>query len=160
MMTKPYTVYGAPGSGSVPVEATLTLIGAPYDLVGHDVMRPVACNPAANAVNPLHQVPVLTLPTGEIMTESAAILIYLADSYPHARLAPAVGDPRRPGLPAVDDLCLDRNLWPCLRSAHDPMRLVAIAPGPHHPDWIAIRRADCWRHVDSQITTGPASAGR
>ena len=66
-----------------------TLIGAPYDLVGDDVMRPVGCNPAAIAVNPLHQVPVLTLPTGEVMTESAAILIYLADSYPHARLAPA-----------------------------------------------------------------------
>jgi GST-like protein len=25
-----YIVYGSPGSGSVPVEAALTLIGAPY----------------------------------------------------------------------------------------------------------------------------------
>ena len=29
------------------------------------------------------------------MTESAAILIHLADAHPEARLAPAVGDPRR-----------------------------------------------------------------
>src|SRR5262245_34249476 len=33
-MDKPYIVYGSPGSGSVPVEAALALIGAPYDVVG------------------------------------------------------------------------------------------------------------------------------
>ena len=30
------------------------------------------------------------------MTESAAILIHLADSHPAARLSPALDDPRRP----------------------------------------------------------------
>ena len=28
-----YTIYGAAGSGSVPVEAALTLIGAPFEVV-------------------------------------------------------------------------------------------------------------------------------
>jgi len=28
-----YTVYGAAGSGSVPVEAALTLIGTPFEVV-------------------------------------------------------------------------------------------------------------------------------
>src|SRR6185312_1922801 len=88
-MIKPYTVYGAPGSGSVPIEAALTLIGVPYEVVGDHIVRPVAFNPAANALNPLNQVPVLVLPTGEVMTESAAMLIYLADQHPHAQLAPA-----------------------------------------------------------------------
>ena len=43
-------------------------------------------------VNPLRQVPALVLPSGEIVTESAAILIYLADLHPQARLAP-LNDP-------------------------------------------------------------------
>jgi hypothetical protein len=29
-MTKPHVVHGSPGSGSVPIEAALTLIGIPY----------------------------------------------------------------------------------------------------------------------------------
>jgi len=33
-MTKPYIVHGSPGSGSVPIEAALTLIGIPYDAIG------------------------------------------------------------------------------------------------------------------------------
>jgi GST-like protein len=44
----------------------------------------------------MQQVPVLALPNGELITESAAILIHLADSHPAARMSPALDDPRRP----------------------------------------------------------------
>ncbi len=47
------------------------------------------------AVNPMRQVPALVTPGGEVITESAAILIWLADSHPQARLAPGLDDPRR-----------------------------------------------------------------
>jgi glutathione S-transferase len=47
-------------------------------------------------INPLGQVPVLVLPEGSIMTESAAILLHLADLAPHARLAPPSGSADRP----------------------------------------------------------------
>ena len=153
-MTSPYIVYGAPGSGSVPVEAALTLIGTPYDVVGDDVMRPVARNPAANAVNPLHQVPVLGLPSGEVMTESAAILIYLADRYPHARLAPALSDPARPAFlrwMTYVSTAIYSLAW--IRA--DPMRLVAdAAQAPVIQERIADRRADCWRYMDGQVNPG------
>src|SRR5215472_5950627 len=95
-MDESYTVYGSPGSGSVPVEAALTLIGAPYEVIGETIVRDVARNPAVLKVNPLGQVPALVLPSGEVMTESAAILIYLADRYPEARLAPSPSDEQRP----------------------------------------------------------------
>ena len=40
-----FTVFGAVGSGSIPVEATLTLLGIPYELIefagGHVVNRSV-----------------------------------------------------------------------------------------------------------------------
>src|SRR5215475_8857935 len=65
-----YIVYGSPGSGSVPVEAALALIGAPYKMIGESVLRDVAHNPAVLKVNPLGQVPALVLPGGEVMTES------------------------------------------------------------------------------------------
>jgi GST-like protein len=60
----PYVVYGRKGTGSVPVEATLLLLGEPYEAVerGPGEDRP--------ADNPLQQVPVLGLPDGQLMTES------------------------------------------------------------------------------------------
>lgn len=95
-MNGPLTLYSAAGSGGVAVEAALTLIGRPFEVVeaatweqDPEVLARV------KAVNPLRQVPALVLPDGEILTESAAILIWLAERHPEARLGPPPGDPRR-----------------------------------------------------------------
>lgn len=90
-----YTVYGAAGSGSVPVEATLTLIGAPYTVIEAATFEGDAEREKVAPVNPMRQVPVLITPDGETITESAAILIWLAEQNPEAALAPEPGDPRR-----------------------------------------------------------------
>ena len=87
-MDKPITIYGEKGFGSVPVEAALTLIGVPYQVVSPSKPFDVSDDAAIAAVNPQRQVPALVFPGGEVMTESAAILIWLADRYPEARLAP------------------------------------------------------------------------
>jgi glutathione S-transferase len=44
---------------------------------------------AFRAINPLGLVPTLRTDDGEVLTENAAILQYIADSFPSARLAPA-----------------------------------------------------------------------
>lgn len=90
-----YTLYGRPGSGSGACEAMLALAGAPHEIV--DLLkRPDGSLPDdIFRVNPLGQVPVLTLPDGTTMTESAAICLYLADMFPEVGLAPASGDPDR-----------------------------------------------------------------
>jgi GST-like protein len=90
-MAGEFVVYGERGWGNVAVEAALTLIGAPYRVVGTGATGPE--RPPATITA---QVPVLELPSGEIMTESAAILIWLADAHPAARLAPAIDSPLRP----------------------------------------------------------------
>jgi GST-like protein len=150
-MDGPYVVYGSPGSGSVPVEAALTLIGARYEVIGETVLRDVARNPAVFRVNPLGQVPALVLPGGGVMTESAAILIWLADRYPNAGLAPLATDERRPGFlrwMAYVSSAIYGLAW--VRG--DPMRLVSDERQVEVVlDRIARRRANCWRWMDEQI---------
>ena len=68
-------IFGAVGSGSVPVEATLTLLGVPYEVIEAVTWEDEAARKLVGKVNPLRQVPALVLPTGEVVTESAAILI-------------------------------------------------------------------------------------
>ena len=89
-MSEAYVVYGERGTGSVAVEAALTLLGADYRVENVPEAKLGAIP------NPMAQVPALLLPGGELMTESAAILIWLADAHPAARLAPAAQSPLRP----------------------------------------------------------------
>jgi GST-like protein len=95
-MAQGYVVYGAAGSGSVPVEAALTLLGESYELSEDAAFSAADRDRRAAAVNPLRQVPALVLPSGELMTESTAILIYLADSHPDSGLGPGLDSPMRP----------------------------------------------------------------
>ncbi|MCW1918267.1 glutathione S-transferase family protein [Rhodobacter sp. KR11] len=73
-------LYENPGWGSAIVELQLALYDLPHDLVraGNIHQDPVA-RAALGRVNPLIQVPTLVLPDGEVMTESAAITLVLAD---------------------------------------------------------------------------------
>jgi glutathione S-transferase len=90
-----FTLYCRPNSGSLVVEAILELAGAQYRLVnsGQDAEG----NPSAHLLklNPLGQVPTMILPDDSVMTESAAMILYLADLFPAAKLAPAISSPRR-----------------------------------------------------------------
>jgi glutathione S-transferase len=80
-------LYWRPGTASMAPHAALAEIGVDYELVeiGRDTAQ---TDPAYLALNPAGVVP--TLVDGDlVMTESAAILLYLADRFPTARLAPA-----------------------------------------------------------------------
>lgn len=83
-----YRIYARPQTGSMVVEAALEEIGAPYEII--TVKRDAAKRPTPEYldINPLGQVPTLQLPDGSIMTESAAIAIYLCDKHAKAELAP------------------------------------------------------------------------
>lgn len=82
-----YTLYARPSSGSFVVEAAFDLIGEPCKSI--DVPKSDQPDPAFLKISPLNQVPVLTLPDGNSMTESAAICLLLAERFPNAGLAPA-----------------------------------------------------------------------
>ena len=152
-MENSLTVYGALGSGSVPVEAALTLIGQPFEVVEaatweHDpeVLARV------RRVNPLVQIPALVLPSGEILTESGAILTWLADAHPEARLGPAVGDPRR-GQFLRWMTFIPASIYSMFWVRDVPARLAGPDPaqGERIKTATAERIADCWRMMDQQI---------
>ncbi|ANT49180.1 glutathione S-transferase family protein [Mesorhizobium amorphae] len=88
-----YKLYTRPGSGGFVAEAALALAGAPFDRI--DVPKQDPPDPVFLDISPLNQVPVLTLPDGSSITESAAICILLAERHPEAGLAPAAGSPAR-----------------------------------------------------------------
>src|SRR5438067_2116953 len=83
------TLYGTKGSGSAAVEAALRLAGQPFDLVDAASWLPTPGLEKLKRVNLLVQVPTLVLEDGTVMTESAAILIWLGLRYPHSGLLPA-----------------------------------------------------------------------
>jgi glutathione S-transferase len=82
----PVRLFWRPGSAAMAPHAALAEIGIDYELVR--IERDEAQTDAAYlALNPLGVVP--TLVDGDlVLTESAAILLYLADRYPETRLAP------------------------------------------------------------------------
>jgi glutathione S-transferase len=90
-----YKLYARAGSGSFIVEAILAEAGVHVEI--QDVERLPGRIPPDYLVklNPLGQIPTLILPTGEVMTETAAITIYLCDLYPQTGLAPAQDSPQR-----------------------------------------------------------------
>lgn len=147
-MSKPYVVHGQKGTGSVPVEAALHLLGEPYEVVerGPDDDRP--------AGNPMQQVPVLILPNGEVMTESAAILIHLADTHPASRLSPAIDDPRRPAFLRWM-VYVSAQIYALVWARDDPSRIVADkAQEAVVMERTRERMAFCWRMMDAQVSPG------
>ena len=68
--------------------------GVPYELQVIDIMKGEQKGPELVAQNPMGKLPTL-VDGGVVVTESAAICLYLADRYASARLAPALDDPRR-----------------------------------------------------------------
>lgn len=90
-----FVLFGAAASGSVAVEAALALLKIPYQVIEGETWSSEAARMRVGGQNAMRQVPTLVLPGGETLTESAAILIWLADAHPNARLAPGPADHMR-----------------------------------------------------------------
>lgn len=86
-----YTLYSNNGSGGFAVEAALVKAGAPYKIVTIDYDKAEQKTADYAKINPMMQVPAMTLPDGTLMTESAAMALHLASAFPGKGLAPAPG---------------------------------------------------------------------
>lgn len=80
-------LYSFPGTVSLACQIALEEAGAAYELVRVDFTRNAQREPDYLAINPKSRVPALATDRG-VITEAPAILTYIAQSYPQARLAP------------------------------------------------------------------------
>ncbi|HEY6921984.1 MAG TPA: glutathione transferase GstA [Steroidobacteraceae bacterium] len=85
-------LYTMPGACSLAANIVLREAGIPFDLVrvSHRTHK-TADGVELNAINSKDYVPALVLDNGELLTENAALLPYIADLKPSAQLAPPQG---------------------------------------------------------------------
>jgi len=88
------TLYHHPYSRAAGVVWALEEVGEPYELAYVDIMKGEQKTGKLVALNPMGKIPVLV--DGDVVvTEAAAIALYLADRYAAGRLAPRIDDPQR-----------------------------------------------------------------
>jgi glutathione S-transferase len=93
-MDRHVTLFHSPQSRSVGAHVLLEELGADYDLRVVNFKLGEQRQSAFLAINPMGKVPAL-LHGQALVTEQAAVFMYLADLYPEAGLAPALGDALR-----------------------------------------------------------------
>ena len=90
-----FIIFGDKGSGAFSAEAALAEVGAPYEFKTISLEKNEQRSPEFLAINPSGKMPAVRLPEGQILTESLAILLTVADHFPNARLLPPQASPDR-----------------------------------------------------------------
>ena len=121
MSTLPLVHYHAPNTRSASIRWLFEELGdPPHDMKVLNLSKGDHKTPAYMAINPMGKVPTV-VHGGTVITEAAAIAIYLSDLFPEAGLAPKIGDTARGTYlrwivfnqaavePAVTDLALKRE---------------------------------------------------
>lgn len=80
-------LYYAPGTCALASHLALEYAGAPYEAVRLDFKAQQQRSPEYLKINPKGRVPALVTDRG-VLTETPALLLYIAQSFPQARLAP------------------------------------------------------------------------
>jgi glutathione S-transferase len=88
------TLYYSPSTASLVVHWLLIELDVPHALHALDFEKREQKSPEYLKLNPAGVVPTLVM-DGQVITESPAIAMHLADLHPNAQLAPATGTPQR-----------------------------------------------------------------
>lgn len=117
-------LYGEPGWGSVIIETQLSWYNIAFDFheVG-DLFSSEDAGAELKKINPLGQIPTLVLSNGSVMTESAAITLWLAEQSGSFELVPETdADERAQFLRWL--LFITSNIYPTYTYGDDPARFV------------------------------------
>jgi glutathione S-transferase len=110
-----------PGACSRVSLTALESAGADYDAVTIDLINGAQKRPRYLEVNPQGKVPAL-LVEGKLLTENAAILTWLNDRYPDAKLLPSPSDDIDRARLLADLFWLSATWHPYVRAIRAPMR--------------------------------------
>jgi GST-like protein len=145
-----YKLFARPGWGSLLVEAQLAWYGLPFEIEDvDDLFASAAARAQLASVNPVAQVPTLVLPDGSVMTESAAITLYLADITGSAALVPQANEPMRPRFLRWL-IFIVANLYPTFTYADDPARFAPAEAASEFGENVARYRAQLWAIMEPE----------
>ena len=82
------TLYHNPRSRASIAKWMLEEVGADYEVAAIDFEAGDNRKPEFLAINPMGKIPTLVLADGTVLTETAAIVAFLADAFPDKQLAP------------------------------------------------------------------------
>lgn len=143
-------LYYHPWSRAAGVRWLLEELGVDYELRFVDFLAPGGVPESYRAIHPHKKVPAVEL-DGQILTERAAITIDLADRFPEAGLAPALGDPMRSAYLRLLVYC-DAVFDPCVTAK---VRQLDHAPG----DYSFGGFEDLMRNLQNHLRQHPFAAG-
>ncbi|MCY3769337.1 MAG: glutathione S-transferase family protein [Gammaproteobacteria bacterium] len=90
-----YKLYWSSLTAGFVIQAALEEAGADYDLVEVNFENREHRSAAYRSMNPTGQIPTMVLPDGTVLTESVAMVLHLAETFPEAELLPAPGSVER-----------------------------------------------------------------
>ncbi|MEZ5831178.1 MAG: glutathione S-transferase family protein [Dongiaceae bacterium] len=152
---KPYHLIASKGAGSMIVEAALVLAQLPHEVEMIPYGEPGPQRDRLLALNPLGQVPTMLLPDGRAMTESAAMILHLADAAPQAGLMPDAQDPVRPMFLRWLAFIV-AAIYPTFTYGDDPMRWASDdAAGKHLRAATDAHRKELWLYFAAQTPCRP-----
>lgn len=149
-----YRLYGTRRSGAAMVELALAEIGVDYEFVETGLGKGAKESDSYLAVNPTGKLPALETPEGEILTESAAILLTLAERHPAAGLLPRRRGPARAS--AIRwTVFVAAEIYPMIEIVDYPERFVDKAAAETLKERAQARIRRRWLTVESFIRGDP-----
>jgi len=149
-----YKLYWCRGTAALAPQLVLELGGLPYEKITVETRKGEHRKAAYLAINPKGFIPALQTPEGQILTEAAAICLYLCER--HALpLAPAPGtEARGPFLSLL--VFLTNTLQTACKPCDFPERFALDpADAPRVRAWAVARLDDLWRMVEDHLFSGP-----
>lgn len=144
------TFYHAPWSRSSGVLWLLEELGVGHEVVQVDIRAESGVPEQYRSIQPNKKVPAIEH-NGVVVTERAAITTYLADAFPEAGLAPAIGDPMRGPYLSMMVYC-DSVFDPCVAGRAHGLKYESN-------DYSFGLFDDMVAHVERVLTERPYAAG-
>lgn len=138
------TLYFFPGACSRVTMTALEATGAPYRDQLVNIRTDEQKTPDYRRVNPKGKVPALAI-DGRIMTENAAILVFLDRQFPQAGLLPHSTDPVADIAPLSDLLWCSSTLHPAMRQIRAPDKYTVGDPADVMADGMRKFATECTR---------------
>jgi GST-like protein len=146
-------LYENPGWGSAIIEAQLAILGLPCEMVtAGDVFDDATALAKLKTINPLGQIPTLVLDDGQVMTESAAMTLYLSELACSDVLVPPPGSPDRPAFLRWL-IFIVANIYPCFTFADVPTRFVPEPGAEAYRARVTDHATQLWKIAATEATS-------